>query len=263
MDKIFSLFDKPSKPVYSLLIMFLVIISFVLWQFTTPSIIPKPVKILEELKWLIIHKSLIYELISTTITCFKAIFYSSLIALSLSYLGIVISFFRPISFFVTKMRFWTLMGFSAIILFLTPDTNSFKTVMLIFGITPFLVTGFNASLESIENSWYHYAQTLKLSKLEIFWNVVIRKSAPELLSVIRQNFAIAWIMIIAAEVAVRDQGGIGQVLYDSSTRFIGPNGYARPFAVQLIILLMGINIDYLLMLIRRKLFPYVYLKTDK
>jgi ABC-type nitrate/sulfonate/bicarbonate transport system permease component len=76
------------------------------------------------------------------------------------------------------------------------------------------------------------------------------------IEVIRQNFAIAWIMITAVEGISMSEGGLGTMLIKSN-RFINID---NAFAILLIIFMFGILFDYLLGLIRGWLFPHTKLQ---
>jgi NitT/TauT family transport system permease protein len=73
----------------------------------------------------------------------------------------------------------------------------------------------------------------------------------------RQNFAIAWLMITSVEGLSMSQGGLGVML-------IKANKYVQldiVFGTLLIIFVLGIFFDFILGLFRHWLFPYTKLHT--
>jgi len=77
--------------------------------------------------------------------------------------------------------------------------------------------------------------------------------------VIRQNFAISWMMLTLVEGIVRAEGGIGVLLLNNNKLL----RLADVFAIQFVILLMGIFLDYAIGLARQLLFPYSKLTLEK
>ena len=76
---------------------------------------------------------------------------------------------------------------------------------------------------------------------------------------IRQNFAIAWMMLAMTESICRAQGGIGVLLRDTDKHY----KLEEVFALQITILLEGIEFDYLLTQIKIMLFPYSVIKLER
>jgi sulfonate transport system permease protein len=77
------------------------------------------------------------------------------------------------------------------------------------------------------------------------------------LEILRQNFAIAWLMITLVEGLSMSEGGIGTLLI----KYNKYNDLSHVIAIQGVIFLIGIGFDYLLGGLRRWLFPYVKLGT--
>jgi len=75
----------------------------------------------------------------------------------------------------------------------------------------------------------------------------------------RQNFAIAWMMITMVEGLSMSEGGLGTMLIKSN-KYID---LGKVFALLFIILMIGILFDYLLSKIRVWLFPYSAFQTTK
>lgn len=263
MKKIKTLFTPFAKPDRSsiLVMVGIQLILFITWWFiAAPDIIPNPIEILNAFGQLTSERDLLGELFTSAWLCVKAMFIATAIGLVLSY-SVVIPFFRPfVIYIVSQARFLTLVGFGFIILLYTHTAEEYKTALLIFGILPYFVTGMASEVDSMEWQKYSYARTLRMSNWQALYHVVIRGMLHRALEILRQNFAIAWMMITMVESANRENGGIGALLVDQN-RFAG--NFNGVFAIQFAILLMGILIHVLIGIISRKLFPYAYMKLNK
>ena len=97
------------------------------------------------------------------------------------------------------------------------------------------------------NSW----QTLQ--------EVIIIGRLDQVIEVVRQNFAIAWMMITMVEGLSMSEGGLGTLLIKSN-KFID---LGTVFAILIIIFLIGVCFDFLLAKMRIWLFPYTNLQLRK
>jgi NitT/TauT family transport system permease protein len=82
--------------------------------------------------------------------------------------------------------------------------------------------------------------------------VVIKGRIDYVIELVRQNLAIVWVMLVTVESILIAAGGLG-VLIKNGDR-LGANG--RVIAVQGIIILVGISLDFLLTRLRKLLFTY-------
>jgi NitT/TauT family transport system permease protein len=89
--------------------------------------------------------------------------------------------------------------------------------------------------------------------------VVIIGRLDQVIEVMRQNFAIAWMMITMVEGLNMSEGGLGTMLIKSN-KYID---LGTVFAVLIIIFLMGVCFDFLLAKIRVWLFPFTKLQMRK
>ena len=107
----------------------------------------------------------------------------------------------------------------------------------------------------INSQEFELAKTLKLTPLKTLLEVVIIGRLDAALDTIRQNFAIAWLMITTVEGLSMSEGGLG-VLIVKSNRVLD---LQTVFALLLIIFTVGLVIDVVLKKMREWLFPYVKL----
>ncbi len=219
---------------------------YLLWVTMFPSVIPRPVNIYTELIALIKTGGMLFELGSTLKLVFLGMLYSIIISATISFSGKVFNFMRPISEVMPYFRFWSTLGFAPAMRVLAGGGGSFQITLLMFGVVPFLVTSFNSALRDVhKDPLFDYARTLGYSEWRCTYYVIIRSKLVKLYIEIRNVFAVAWVMAPFAEIANRDSGGIGAMIFDK-TRFVpGEDPYAASFALNLVVLLCGVIADFL------------------
>ena len=85
-----------------------------------------------------------------------------------------------------------------------------------------------------------YARTLRMSEWKVVYHVVIMERLHETFEILRQNAAIGWAMVAMIEGIVRSGGGIGAMLLSQNKHF----RLEEVFAIQLLILVIGLGIDW-------------------
>jgi ABC-type nitrate/sulfonate/bicarbonate transport system permease component len=181
----------------------------------------------------------------------KGMFIALFIALLVSYISLV-PFFRPLAKFVIKCRYLTLTGLIFAFTLLTSDGSQLKLSLLLFGIVPFFVTSLLSVIDGIDKQEFELCATLGMKKWRTLWEVVIVGRLDQVLEVMRQNFAISWMMITMVEGLSMSEGGLGTLLIKSN-KYID---LTTVFAILLIIFLIGVFFDYILGALRYWLFPY-------
>ncbi len=247
----FEPFGVVSKSKMMLLVFIQIAFVLALWQWLGGGLIPSPGKI--SLRILEIIKSGDFWdnfLMSLTLTL-KGMFIALIIALAISYLSLV-PFFRPLAKFVIKCRYLTLTGLIFLFTLLTSDGSQLKLSLLLFGIVPFFVTSFLSVIDGIDRQEFELCSTLGMNKWRTLWEVIIIGRLDQVFEVMRQNFAIAWMMITMVEGLSMSEGGLGTLLIKSN-KYID---LSTVFAILAIIFLIGVFFDYILGALRFWLFPY-------
>ena len=124
--------------------------------------------------------------------------------------------------------------------------------MLVFCIAIFMVTSFLGIIFEIKKDELDYARSLKLNEWQTVWEVIILGKADQFLEAIKQNFAIAWMMLATVENLCRAEGGIGVILFQENKQF----HLDAVYAIQIMVLFVGIGLDWTLGFIRRVFCPY-------
>lgn len=249
-------FRKPSRPVVMLVVFIQLVVVAGWWQSKGNGLIPTPSRIITKLVEILSMQDFYNNLISSIGLTAQGMGISLLIALFVSYLS-TIPFFNPIARLVIRCRYLTLTGLIFLFTLLTKDGHQLKISLLIFGIVPFFVTSFLSVMNSINKEEFELCKTLRMNSWQTLLEVVIIGRFDQVIEVLRQNFAIAWMMITMVEGLSMSEGGLGAMLIKS-------NKYIQldvVFALLLVILIIGILFDYLLKKLRHWLFPYTKIQA--
>jgi ABC-type nitrate/sulfonate/bicarbonate transport system permease component len=235
-----------------------VVIALIIWQLCCGKhgLIPGPIIVAKLLCEVITEQGFVDNLFCSITLTIKSMFLSMLIALTLTYLS-VIPVFRLITNFVIQCRYLTLTGLIFLFTLITQNGSQLKLSLLMFGIVPFFVTSLMSILAEINNQEYDLCKTLRFGNWETLYEVIILGQLDMVIEVIRQNFAISWLMITMVEGLSMSEGGLGVMLIKANKYLNLP----KVFAILMIIFAMGVLFDILLRWVRRCLFPYSNLKV--
>lgn len=226
-------------------------ITLLAWE-KAPALIPTPSSVLTRLAEYLGNKEFYVDLLASVGLTLQAMFYSILIACGLAYAS-VLPLFRPIAEFLVKIRYMSLIGLVFTFTLLLHNGGQVKLSLLMFGIIPFFTLSLLSVIERVDIKEYDLCTTLRYSKWQTLWELIIYGRMESTIETIRTNFAMAWLMITMVEALSLSEGGIGAALYRANKY----NELDKIFALQLIILCLGIMFDYLLQQIRYMLFPHV------
>lgn len=255
MKNIFKPFGSVSKQTTIIMIVVQVVVTLLIWHSTSNGLIPKPGNVAIAFSKLITTKLLLDNLLVSLVLTLKAMFYSIIITLFFAYTS-VIPFFKSIAQFIVKCRYLTLTGLIFIFTLLTKDGSELKLSLLVFGIVPFFTTSFLAVIINIDKQEYELCKTLGYNNWQTLYEVIIVGKANQVFEILRQNFAISWLMITMVEGLSMSEGGIGSLLI----KFNKYNDLTNVIALQLVIFILGLGFDFLLGTTRYWLFPHSKLK---
>lgn len=257
VQTIFQPFGKISKQTLIIMIVMQVIVTLAVWQTTSDGLIPKPGNVATAFGQLLTTKLFLDNLLVSLVLTLKAMLYSIIITLFFAYLS-VIPFFKSIAQFIVKCRYLTLTGLIFIFTLLTKDGSALKLSLLVFGIVPFFTTSFLSVIVNIDKQEYELCKTLGYNNWQTLYEVIIVGKADQVFEILRQNFAISWLMITMVEGLSMSEGGIGSLLI----KYNKYNDITNVIALQLAIFLIGLCFDYLLGATRHWLFPHSKLKQE-
>lgn len=110
---------------------------------------------------------------------------------------------------------------------------------------------------SISDEQVMYARSLRLSRWQAMKEILIFGKAADIFQCIISNFAMAWMLLAAVENIAKANGGIGVVLAESNKYY----KFEEVYCLQVIILITGITVDWILNKTKGFLFPYTVLKN--
>lgn len=183
--------------------------------------------------------------------CGKAVFISVIISLVFGFLS-TIPLVKPVSNFISTFRYLPLAGISFYITILIDDARTIQIWTLVIFMSIFLITSLLATINDIPEEDFDHARSLGYNRWEILLEVVIKGRFDYVLEIIRQNLAIVWMMIVTVESTVVASGGLG-FLIKNSDKFMN---HGKIIALQVVILLIGLGLDFTLTFLRKSFFRY-------
>jgi len=231
--------------------------AWVLWSQSSP-IIPNPLEIAGAIKKLWFEEGLGHELFTSYGTNAKALFYSVVISLSFAYLTVT-PFFQKVSMLLSKFRFLGLAGLTFIFTLVIGGGEDLKIALLTFGMTVFFLTSMAEEVARIPEEEFDHGRTLRWGEWRVVWEVVVLGKMDKAIEVMRQNAAIGWTMLTMVEGIVRSEGGIGGLLLTQNKHF----HLAEVFAIQILILVVGMLQDYGIGFSKKKICPWADLGLER
>lgn len=220
--------------------------------------LPTPIEIWRALDVLWWQHGMGPEIFTTMKLIGHATLLTVVISMTLSY-ATVIAAMRPVVEAVSKLRFLGLTGLVFPFVLLTGGGYSLKVALLTFGMTTFFVTSMAQIVMEIPRAQFDYLRVLGASEARILWEVVIRGTLDRALDVLRQNVAMGWAMITMVEGISRSEGGVGALLLNENKHFL----LAEVYAILVVILILGLLMDYCMGVITNLVCPYSQLDRVK
>jgi NitT/TauT family transport system permease protein len=253
MLKIFKPFEEIGSTFKTSMLSAWLVILVCFWTLMSlgdTHLFPTPIQVLNGLTdlW---SGGLVVELVSSLALCSQAVFFSVLISLFITYLS-QLPLFKTFGTFISKLRFLPLTGITFYITILINDARTIQVWVLVMFMTTYLTTSLLQMIKDIPVEEFEHARTLGCNRWEILWEVVIKGRIDYVFELVRQNLAIVWMMLVSIESILIAAGGLG-VLIKNGDR-LGNNG--RVIAVQIIIVLVGVSLDFLLTKARKLIFRY-------
>ncbi len=228
------------------------------WWFLPVAVLPKPNEVWAALGTLWMEQGLGRELATSFVLNLEALAVTAAISLALAYLT-VLPAVRPLVAAASKGRFLGLIGLTFVFTLMVGGGHALKLWLLVFGMSVFFVTGMAAEVDAIPRERFDHARTLRMKEWRVVWEVVILGTLDRAIETLRQNAAIGWMMLTMVEGISRSEGGIGAMLLNQNKHF----HLAEVFAIQLLILTMGIVQDYGIGVIGRLVCPWSQLTRER
>lgn len=227
------------------------------WSGVRPAFIPGPLDVLRAYPSLL-DQGLLPQLFVSLTTNFQAIGLTCLLTIPLAYLT-VLPAVRPFARVLAKLRFLGLTGFVMLFTLLFGGGDGLKLGLLVFGMGVFLLTTLYDMVEAIPREEFDHARTLRLGTWGSVIEVVVRGHIDAVIDAVRQNCAMLWVMVTLVEGLVRYRGGLGAMMLTEDKHM----HLDSVFAIQLMVLTIGLVQDALFVLLRRVLCPYASLTLER
>lgn len=253
MIKLITPFEKISKSSKTLILIGWIIVLLAIWFLGTMGekhLFPSPAQVLKGFSELY-NEGLVVHVFNSLKLCFLSIFLAVILSMIFAY-SFPIPILKPISEFVTKLRFLPFTGISFYITMVIHEARNMQVWIMVIFLTTFLTTSLIAVISAIPQEEFDHAKTLKCSRWEVLWQVIILGRVDHVIDVIRQNLAITWMMLVTVESIVVASGGLG-FLIKNSDKFMN---HGRIIALQIIILLIGLFLDWGINFLRKSIFRY-------
>ncbi len=234
------------------------VLALVVWFFSPFQVLPTPPEVLSALGKLWMEQGLGQELITSFLLNLEALAWTVVISLALCYFTVMPAF-RPIANAVARGRFLGLIGLTFVFTLMVGGGHKLKVSLLVFGMTVFFVTSMAAEIAAIPKSKFDHARTLRMSEWRVVWEVVVLGTFDKAIEVFRQNAAIGWMMLTMVEGISRAEGGIGAMLLNQNKHF----HLAEVFAIQLVILAVGLGQDFAIGFFKKMVCPYAELSLER
>jgi NitT/TauT family transport system permease protein len=227
------------------------------WWLLRPAFLPGPADVFYAFPKLT-DQGLVQQLFVSLTTNFQAIGISCLLTIPLAYLT-VLPVARPFVRSLSKMRFLGLTGFVVLFTILFGGGHALKVALLVFGMGVFLVTSLYDVVEAIPKEEFDHARTLRMSPWGSVVAVVVLGHLDAVLDAIRQNAAMGWVMLTLVEGLVRFEGGLGSMMLAEDKHI----ALDAVFAIQLLVLAVGVLQDWAFVWLRKILCPYAGLTLER
>lgn len=194
---------------------------------------------------------LVTHIMSSIWLCAKAVFISVTISLIICYSS-PIPLLKPLAIVISKLRYLPLTGIAFYISIMVNDARAIQVWVLVVFMSTFLITSLMSMIKDIPEEEFDHAKSLGCSRWEILWEVIIKGRFDYVIELVRQNLAIVWMMLVTVESILVAAGGIGFLIKNNDK--LGDSG--KVIALQIIIVLLGVGLDYLLTWVRKISFRY-------
>jgi len=249
----FRPFEKVSGKESAIIILIWIVLVFGYWILAstgTKHLFPTPGQVWNGFKSLY-EEGLVVHIVSSLGLFLQAILLAVVGSLTIIYLS-PLPALKPVAVILSRFRFLPLTGITFYLAMLVSDARRMQVSVLVIFMSLYFITSLLSVLKDIPQEEIDHARSLKSSRWEVLWEVVIKGRFDYVLDVLRQNLAIIWMMLVTVESILVAAGGLG-VLIKNSDKFMN---HGRIVALQLVILLVGLMLDGVLNLLRKSLFKY-------
>ncbi|MBC7938089.1 MAG: hypothetical protein H7Y86_22290 [Rhizobacter sp.] len=248
--KPFEIVTKNQRLLIGLVWVILFAVVWIVGTSGTKHLFPTPVQVWEGFTSLY-NEGLVVHIASSLGLCLQAVLISLCVSLTIAYLS-PLPALKPLAVALSKVRYLPLTGITFYMIILVNNARTMQVWVLVIFMSLYFITSLLAVIKDIPEEEISHARSLKCSRWEVLWEVVIKGRLDYVIDVLRQNLSIIWMMLVTVESILVAAGGLG-VLIKNSDKFAN---HGRIIALQIIILMIGLLLDWVLHIIRKSLFRY-------
>lgn len=223
-----------------------------------PTVFPTPAEVAGAFQGLLTSQGLIPNLWASFTLFLEALAITTVLSLLVAYAA-VLPAARPLIAFVSALRFTSMAGFVFVFTMLTPGAHALKVALLVFGMSVFFIPAMVDVVLQVPRATLDHARTLRMGEWRVVWEVIVRGNLDKALDILRNNAAMGWLMLTMVEGLVRSEGGIGALLLAQNKHF----QLGAVFAIQFVVLAIGLGQDALLGWLKAILAPHAALSVEK
>ncbi len=197
------------------------------------------------------NEGLVVHIFSSLSLCMYAVIIAIVISITVAYLSTV-PIFAPIANLISKLRYLPLTGITFYLAIMINNARTMQIWVLVVFMSTYLTTSLLSMIKDIPQEEFDHARSLKCNRWEVLWEVIVKGRIDHVIEVIRQNLAIVWMMLVTVESILVAAGGLG-FLIKNSDKFMN---HGRIIALQIVILGLGLFIDFSLTGLRKVFFRY-------
>lgn len=202
-----------------------------------------------------------YLLLNDTIASLKrltlGVLISALIGLSFGVLNGAIPLVRAkLSPYITALSLIPPMAILPILFIIFGLGEASKVMLIVFGITPFLIRDLQAKTLELPAEQLIKAQTVGANTWQVIVRVILPQVMPRLLVAVRLSLGTAWLFLIAAE-AIASTEGLGYRIF-LVRRYLSMD-VILPYVVW--IAWLAFMLDWVLRKLSIKLYPWFHVQT--
>jgi ABC-type nitrate/sulfonate/bicarbonate transport system permease component len=248
--KPFEKIPTNERTIISIIWLAAILLIWVVGTMGTKHLFPNPSQVWEGFTSLY-NEGLVVHIFSSLGLFLQAVLISLVVTLIIAYLSPV-PFLKPLANVMSKFRYLPLAGLTYYLVIVIKTARTMQVSVLVIFMSIYLITSLLAVIKDIPQEEIDHARSLKCSRWETLWEVVVKGRLDYVLDVLRQNLAIIWMMLVTVESISVATGGLG-VLIKNSDKFANQG---RIVALQIVILLIGLFLDWALNAIRKSVFKY-------
>ncbi len=235
-----------------------ILVILLIWHFNQSNHLPGPLAVISAIGDLFLKNNFLNNLLTSFFLSISALVFSVFLSLIVSYCA-VMPIGKPFAVLLTKFRFSAFSGFVFIFCLIFPSGFIFKVYSLAFAVIPWIITGAISEFDDVEKMRYTHLRTLGIPEWKIARELIIYGKAAKISEIVRQNYAMIWMMIATVEAVYISEGGIGALL-EMLRKYL--SNLPQMLGIQLTVFILAIFVDNIFKSMNKSMFPWAYMQNE-